>query len=186
MRSLTLSIPALLFSLLSFADAASPQDIIRLETVEGSRIKRGIVQGAVEATAEEVWQVITDYEHYTEFMPRTEKAEVRKRELNRVTYFSYLGMPWPIEDVAYVCDADLAPDHLGVEFRMAPGSGKGVKRFTGSWKLEPMVGKTMVTYTLFFEPERGYAPWLFDLGTKHSLAKVIQAVRKRIAARKSP
>jgi ribosome-associated toxin RatA of RatAB toxin-antitoxin module len=172
--------------LISPLSVGASDDTIHLEPVEGSRIKKGIVQGSIAAPPERVWEVITDYEHYREFMPRTEKAEVRSRTEQKVTYYSYLGMPWPIEDVAYVCEAMLAADHRGIDFRMVPGSGQGVKQFNGSWKLEPTGEKTVVTYTLFFEPERGYAPWLFDLGTKHSLARVIESVRKRVARLHAP
>ncbi|MFH1263945.1 MAG: SRPBCC family protein [Pseudomonadota bacterium] len=165
--------------------SAGTDDIVRLEPVEGSRVKLGTTQGVIDADPETIFRVLTDYEHYAEFMPRTEKAEVRERMTDRVVFFSHLGMPILIEDVEYLCEAKFASDHRSVEFRMVPGSGKGVRQFHGSWKLEPFgtePGKTLVTYRVFFDPMRGYAPWLFDLGTKHSLAKVIGAVRKRVGS----
>jgi ribosome-associated toxin RatA of RatAB toxin-antitoxin module len=170
-----------------FADSSA--DTIRLEPVEGSRVKKGIVSGLIDADPETIFSVITDYEHYTEFMPRTAEATVRERTANRVLFFSHLDMPWPIQDVAYDCEAKFGAGRRSVEFSMVPGTGKGVKRFHGSWQIDPVPGagpKTQVTYTLLFEPETGYAPWLFDLGTKHSLAKVIGAVRKRVDLKKPP
>lgn len=166
---------------------AQGEEILKLEPVPESRVKQGIVQGVIEAPFDRVWNVITDYEHYTEFMPRTEKIEVRERDDRHVVYFSKLNMPWPIEDVAYDCEVNFGEGHRSLDFQMVPGTGKGVKRFHGNWKLEPFQGaadRILVTYTLLFEPTRGYAPWLFDLGTKHSLSKVIGAVRDRVRERR--
>lgn len=176
---------SLLFALLlpSSLFAAASLDTITLEEVPGSDVKRGVVVGVVEAPLKEVWNVITDYEHYADFMPRTEKAEVRERTSSRVRFFSYLNMPWPIKDVSYDCEVKLSPDHETVSFEMVPGTGKGVKAFQGSWTLKPLKESnksTIVTYSLFFVSEQGFAPWLANLGTKKSLSKVIQAIRERI------
>lgn len=180
---------AILLPLPSYADdgettrLARGEEILRLEPVEGSSLKKGIVRQVIDAPKENVWGVITDYEHYAEFMLRTTEVKILKRDAKHVLYHSKVNMPWPIANVAYDCLVKLAPGGNEIEFEMVPGTGQGVKSFRGTWRLEPFESskdRTLATYTLFFEPDRWYPRWAFNLGTKQSLSKVIRAVADRV------
>ncbi|HLG20029.1 MAG TPA: SRPBCC family protein [Bdellovibrionota bacterium] len=154
-----------------------------LVDVPHSALKRGVVRGVFDGTIEEVWQVVADFDRQAEFMPRMTVSKVRERKENHVFQYAALDMPWPIADVSYVVDIEVQEHRRQLAFVMVPNSGKGVRNFNGSTKLEPFPRdpkKTLGTLTIFFEPERWYPKWIINLGTKSTLGKVVDAVRRRL------
>ena len=157
--------------------------ITRLEEVKGSYVKKGITTAIMEAPFEKVWGVITDFEHYKEFMPRVEKSDLITKTEKQVKYFSELDMPWPISDVSYQCVVNMEKPKKHIQFELIKGTQKGVKAFNGTWDFEPFEGdqsKTLVHYNLFFEPEKGYPPWAVNFGTKHTIGNIMESVRERL------
>lgn len=57
------------------------------------RLKQVTVVGLVQAPPAKVWAVITDYAHYTRFMPSVEECEVTRRERNDVVVSYELEVP---------------------------------------------------------------------------------------------
>lgn len=55
---------------------AAGEIIFTSEKVPGSSARRGEVTGVVDAPVEKVWQVITDANHFQEFMPKTVKSRL--------------------------------------------------------------------------------------------------------------
>ncbi|MBU0568616.1 hypothetical protein KJ693_03175 [bacterium] len=51
------------------------------ESVEGTRVKRGKAIGIIDAPPHIVWEVITDNNHFKEFMPRTLESLVVNKDL---------------------------------------------------------------------------------------------------------
>lgn len=154
-----------------------------LETVEGYFAKRGVIRGVLNASIENIRKVILDYDHYEEFMPRVEKSRVLEKTDKHIRYFSRIDMPFPISDVEYECKVELTKNPGKILFSMVPGTGKGVRHFEGNWKLEPFSSdpkKSLVQYTVLFESVTKYPKWIVNLGTKKSLDKVIQGLRKRL------
>ncbi len=159
------------------------QILTELKIQPGISVKEGISRGVVRASLEKVHGVITDYDHYAKFMPRTELSEVKERKPDQIRYFTKLDMPWPIEDVAYECEVKGNPSHRQIDFKMVEGTGMGVRDFRGSWELEPFQGKddlTLVTYRLIFVPEREYPKWAVNIGNKVTIKGIIRAIRSRI------
>lgn len=172
------------FILFFFAFNLFSKDIFRLDDVPGSKFKKAIIEGTIEASPEQVWSVLTDYEHYADFMPRIKTTKILSRSTSLVHYEAFLNMPWPISDVSYACKSHLEKPNEFIRFAMVPGTGKGVKTFQGSWKLRSPIGKpnlTLIDYMLFFEPEKNYPSWAVDIGIKSSLGKTLDAVRSRCA-----
>ncbi len=162
--------------------------ISNLENIEGSGFKRALTQGVIDAPIDKVWKVITDYNHYKDFMPKGKESRITEQEGNRIRYYSKLNMPWPIADVSSVCEVILSKDHRSLTFSIVPGTGKGVKRFEGTWELEPFEGnaeRTLGKYTLSFEPDRWYPKWAIHLGMKSTIGKIMEAIRKRVKEVKS-
>ena len=50
--------------------------ITSVKNIDGTPLKRGEAIGVVDASPDKVWQVITDANHFSEFMPRTLKSRV--------------------------------------------------------------------------------------------------------------
>ncbi len=156
---------------------------ITLADVPGTKLSRGTIVGVIEASISDIWSVITDYEHYKDFMPRGKDSRMLEQRKDGVKYYSLLHMPWPISDVSFDCNVDFAPDHRSLKFNMVPGTGKGVKQFDGSWELSEFEGNsqsTLAHYSILFEPETHYPRWVMNLGTKATLGKIVEAVRNRL------
>jgi coenzyme Q-binding protein COQ10 len=160
--------------------------LTRLEEVPGSKLKKGITTAILDAPSEKVWDVITDFAHYKEFMPKFKESRVLEQKESGVKYYSYLNMPWPISDVTYECDVTFSADRSSYDFKMTPGTGKGVKDFYGTWSLQKTDDpkKTLATYSLFFQTDRGYPNWAVNMGTEKTIGQTMKAVRKRLAPRR--
>jgi len=168
------------------------KDSHRLVDAKGGRLSRGFVEGVVSAPLDQVFAVITDYDQYEDFMPRTERSRVLSRGNRSVRYQCKLDMPWPVSDVSYEVDVSWEPDRRSVRFAMVPGTGDGVRSFDGHWKLTELAGdaaRTLVTYDILFEPQTRWPKWVLDIGTKATLGDILPSLRMRIrklARRRTP
>lgn len=189
--SLTLSLSLISLSLasaeelkLSASDKKELENyniLVTMQNRPASSIKLGQATGIVKARPEEVWQVITDYQNYPHFMPRTLEAKVLKRTKDYTNFYSKLNMPWPIDDVSYVITLKEEKKKWSISWQMQMGSGKGVKDTYGSWKLIAwQKGRTLAIYQLYFQPASDAIPSFLTNGvTRKTLRSVIRAVRKR-------
>lgn len=162
------------------------QDLYKMVEVEGSRSSRGFVKGIVEAPLARVFEVITDYDGQEGFMPRVQESRIVARNTASLRYHTVLEMPWPVSDVEYDAEVSWAADRRSIRFVMVPGTGQGVKRFDGHWRLAPFEGsatRTVVQYDLHFEPTTEWPEWIIDVGTKSALGDVLPALRKQLAKR---
>jgi len=55
-------------------------DLALVESLPDDKLKQATVMALVEAPPATVWKVLTDYEHYTDFIPNVAEANVVKRE----------------------------------------------------------------------------------------------------------
>lgn len=102
----------------------------------------------VNATIEEVWAVITDFERYPEFMPRTETEKILERDGNRLLVEQTLAVKiWrlPVVDISYKLGQELTPPNK-VRFWHIGGTLEGTY---GGWDLVPVGSQTMIFYTLY-------------------------------------
>ncbi len=168
------------FSVEEKKDLKKGNIIVKMRDVRGVRVKEGIAAGLVKASADDVWNIITDYEHYAEFMPRVLESKIVKREESQLDLFSKLSMPWPVKEVSYVIRLQLDKRGGKIAWNMLPGTGKKVKLNTGGWEVLPWDKKSvLVIYRLLFEPESSLPAFILNSGTRISLREVIRAVRKR-------
>ncbi len=162
----------------------SKGDVLRkLEPIPGSDQRLGVARGVVETSPEEAFRIATDYEHYTEFMPNTIVSEVKERTGEKVRFYSKLDMTWPIDDLEYECEVNFGPGNRSATYAMVPGTGKGVKTFSGEWSMTEFQGdknRTLMIYKVSFLPERWYPGWAVRIGINNSLGQVIRAVKDRL------
>ncbi|MFH1018116.1 MAG: SRPBCC family protein [Pseudomonadota bacterium] len=156
--------------------------------VEGGGYDRATVKGVIEAPLEKVWLVVTDYEHYGEFMPNTKENVVLTRTSQEIVYRSLLHMPFPLPNVAYETSVSIPTDHGTISFKMVPGTGKGVKDFDGGWVLSVFEGdanRTLAEYNVRMVPTVHWPKWVMRMMTKGTLTDILKAIRKRAEESKS-
>lgn len=160
------------------------KDFFRLIEVNGSRSSRGFVRGGVDAPSERIFEIITDYDRYEDFMPRVEECHVVGRREGGLRYHAKLDMPWPVSNVWYDADVSWPPDRRSVRFQMIQKTGHGVVAFDGHWMLSEFEGsktRTLVQYDILFEPTTRWPRWVLEMGMKATLGKMLPALRGRVA-----
>jgi ribosome-associated toxin RatA of RatAB toxin-antitoxin module len=128
------------------------------------------------APVERVWDAVTDYDHYRDFMPFTTVSQVRRREGNTVWFYTELDLT--VRTIKYEIKLVLDKPRWTVDWTLVEGN---LKSNEGSWRLEAAgEGETFATYTAFI----GISLWLpaavVNKFTQGSLPQLLNAVRKRI------
>ncbi len=124
---------------------------------------------------EDVWQAATDYERYTEFMPRTCEAVVERRQGDEVVFRTALD--FVLKKVRYRLRLHLDREAGRVTWSQIDGD---LRRVEGSWQLEDLGdGRTRITYTSRVEP-KGPVPKRIMAGlVGKSLPEVIEKTVER-------
>jgi uncharacterized protein YndB with AHSA1/START domain len=148
-----------------------------------------------DAPPERVHEVITDYDHFEEFVPDVAKSRVVRCAGNVRWVHQRLEFPGPVAPREYVLQitdrlrptqsvysridwTSVAPAEYGVHGRDAVAP----RRFTGFWVLHPVRGggATAADYGVHFDAGGGLPGWLITPMTHRYALSVIAAVRKRI------
>ncbi len=127
-----------------------------------------------------VWQVITDYHHYMDFLPDLEESRLLRREEPQV--WQYLRLPnlWPFSGLE--CTLLVLEDEQEgrISFQMISGD---FVNYYGSWRLEKYrddPGRTLATYKLLTDLGRPIPSWSKDWSNRGLVYDQLQAFRKRI------
>lgn len=167
----------LIIFLMSFSANADSKEI-KLESVPGTKLKQGTIEHVLHGTADEIWATLTEVKNYPKTMPRNKSARILQEIGNVTRYHAEMDMPWPISDVSYDCDMTLNKSDWFLQFDMVPGTGKGVRNFTGSWKLNPKSeNEIQATYVLLFEPDHNYPQWAMNIGLKATLGNIMRKLQ---------
>ncbi len=162
--------------------------------LEGSPIRQVMAKSIIEASPQAVLNAITDYPHYTEFMPYVAHSAVLKQEAGAQWVFQQLRFPWPISDRYYTIkltvDERPDPEYYRVNWVLADepkreGEGEPTKENRGYWALRALEGRPGMTHVVYFvhtDPGGDLPPWIANLANKRAVPKVIDAVRRRVAA----
>ncbi len=155
--------------------------IKRSKAIQGTNLREAMAIGIIDAPREAVWDVITDYAHYKDFMPRTAVSIVTDRIANTVYFYSELIIPLLFGNVSYEIALVHDKKHFTITWDLVPGTGKNVKEVRGSWKLEHYKkGKTKAIYTLFTEPDTIIPDFVINILTDQTLGEIIQVIRDRV------
>lgn len=165
--------------------------------------------GVVYAPIEKVWDVISDYNHFKDFMPRiSESFVVNPSELKKILdvkindwpkfekdlrnykreqvegdliyFYNRFNMPWPMKDRYYILKMVQHPEKFTFRWTQFIGN---TKVNDGSWELMPYKGskrKTLGIYTLITDPGVSVSPSLVRLAMKIALPGTIKSVKKRV------
>lgn len=154
---------------------------IELEATDGPGGRRDArARALIAAPPARIWAVITDYDHYRDFMPLTTVSEVKKREGNQVLFYTELSTP--VKTICYTIRLTLDEAKGAVDWTLVDGN---LKSNEGSWRLEPYgAGETYVVYTCFVAPGFPIPGFLLNKITQGTMPDLIAAVRKRVGDQK--
>jgi hypothetical protein len=137
------------------------------------------VMGELDAAAPRVWKMLIDFDRHADIFSAVAKSDTRKTlSATRLLNFKELKLPWPINNRWFINDTTLYPDKLAYEWHMTEGN---VKTQRGQYDLIPRGAKTLVIYTLYFDPDVAWIPKpLFALAQRVTLPSVIKDTRKAV------
>ena len=139
------------------------------------------VSGLVDGTTDQVWDAITTYDRYEDFLPLVTESAVRKRSGNVVQQYVKMTPPWPfhMQWMINECHEEKAAGRLW--WRKLDGN---VKHEEGYWLVSPhSEGRTKLVYHLQVDPWMDVVPgWVFSLVTRSVMPDIIKGVRKRVKA----
>ncbi|MBI3270559.1 MAG: SRPBCC family protein [Planctomycetes bacterium] len=154
--------------------------VTSLVNVDGQERAQAIA--VIDAEVAAVWDAITDYDRYVEFMPHTKESRILERKGRVIRFRSVLG--FPVRDVWYVIRLTLNEKAHRVDWVMEEGN---IKSNVGSWALSAY-GKhrTCAVYTVSIDPGFFVPKFLLSKATQGTLPMLIRAVRDRAAATAKP
>lgn len=147
------------------------------------------------ASVGDVYRVISDYDHFTGFIPYVSESRVLEQDDRATRVYQRLGFPMPVADRHYiikvvnelhapatqVIDVSWQLDKrrsmtLSTQDALLPAA------FSGSWHLEAPAGQAGcdAVYTIHVDPAGALPNWLFVRVAERYVAGVMQAVRKQL------
>lgn len=129
----------------------------------------------IDAPPEKVFDVITDYPHYPEFMSEVRTIAVKNRKGNEADVHYEVDV---IKRIKYALHMkEERPKKLSWSFI----EGDWMRDNKGSWVLEPAGdGKTQVTYTIEMALGPLVPKTIVTALVEQSLPKMLEAVKKRV------
>jgi ribosome-associated toxin RatA of RatAB toxin-antitoxin module len=132
----------------------------------------------IDAPVEKVFQVITDYDHYAEFLPEVRRIRTSDRKGNEVKVHYELEV---VKTIKYTLKMqEHAPNRVQWTFV----EGEFMKDNRGSWTLEPAgEGKTKATYAIEMKLGALVPNTIVKALVETSLPKMLQAFKRRAEGR---
>lgn len=139
---------------------------------------------SVEAGAEAVRAVITDYANIPRFMPdvRTSRVLDREERLVRVEQFATARYMMFSRDIHLVLIVEEGPEVI----RFGDTAGTSFRRYEGAWTITAEDGRTAVRYELTARPAFGVPGFLLRRLLDRDARLMIERLRTEIAARARP
>lgn len=165
-------------------------------TASGSNVHDVMATAAIAAAPGRVFEVISDYASYPQFMPYVAASEVLGKEAGTQWVFQQLAFPL-ISDRYYTIrlstDISLAAQNIyRINWTLAQGAepvrkGRGEPTLVnnGSWDLRPPAADsgTQVVYFIHTDPGGALPGFIVNKANTIAVPAVIEAVRARAAAK---
>lgn len=128
----------------------------------------------VEATQEEIWKLLTDYDHQPEFIPHMKECQVISREGDRIVIkqvFGFLFLSMNMETAIH-----LSPPSR-INFQRIKGN---MEVYDGYWGIEPLnPGTTLLTLEIEAKPGFYVPRWTMSALLKKEVPEGLLAIRKK-------
>ena len=134
---------------------------------------------------ERVYEVLTDYKNFADYMPHTRLSEVVKEQGDdKWIKYKLVFLVW--FDVHYTLKVNHKKSQQDAHISWKLESGDYFKNLKGSWKLEHLAAHekvpaaTGVVYTSIIDPKAPIPSAILNLLTKHSVYDLFTAVDERL------
>lgn len=138
--------------------------------------------GVVDAPPSEVWPVVRDCEHFSQFLPSTKKSW-KKTEGADVICFDEIELPFPLTNLWAETKSQLRNEpegHFQREWSFVKGT---YRRNRGSWRVTPWGAdgtRSLVVYMVDSDPSMLVPDVILRAAQTGSLPKLFEGVRKRV------
>lgn len=190
---LTLAAPLLAGEKWEKFDSDDGLTIYRREK-KGSDIKEIKSVKIIKQKASVLMRVVSDFEHFSDFLPYVKKSHVVRRESVKVFYgYQLLAFPLISDRDMYIRVADVSsasksgqqPAYYKSEWHVAKGGPKDqgvrLKVNDGYWRFDPLDGgkKTRITYYVYTDPGGMVPSFLANKANTVAIPDVLKALEKR-------
>jgi ribosome-associated toxin RatA of RatAB toxin-antitoxin module len=166
--------------------------------VADSSLPEAMIVTRLDAPPGRVFALVTDYDHFAEFIPDVAESRVLERDGDRTWVFHQLHFGGPVADRVYVIESRNAVSgptgmRYRVEWKLADrrfpeldrASGVRPRAFSGFWDLQPLEGgaSTQAAYAVHSDPGGMIPGWLVTAMTDRYIQQVIAALRRRLLAK---
>ena len=162
----------------------TPTGTVWIETAGNSRDRVG--RGIIEAPPERVFRALTDYGHWSEFMPFLQKSGARPAPDGSVLGDHVMKLPTPTGErhfqVRFRQRTENGPAGRiwKIDWIYVKGSGN-VADHHGSWTLtEQGPGRTLAVLRLYTDPGGLTPRWAIDRGTSETLPWILHGLRQHV------
>ena len=144
------------------------------------KFKGAQASGIMDATQQEIWDVLTDHNNASEFMPNIIKSKVLKRNGNKLWIELEVGFPFLKE--SYISEITEEKIHYRLSWKQHEGP---FIAFNGKYILHPSVnGKTEMIYFIEID-HKLLSDWIREYLIKNSIPNMYNAVHNRIVSKRS-
>lgn len=161
--------------------------------VTGSPFPALLAHTRMPVPAADVYRVISDYDHFAEFVPAVSMSRVLERSATHTRVYQRLDLPMLFTDRHYIIQVtdrfDATNGLTRVNWQLAanqsralpPGTAVLPKVFSGFWRLTdtPDGSGCEALYSIHVDPGGRLPAWLFTRAAKRYITDVVTAVRQR-------
>lgn len=134
----------------------------------------------IEATAEEIFEVATDFEAYPEWNANIKATEIQETDDEGRATLVWYEVDAKIKKLQYVLEYDYSEAPSAFSWSLAEGD---VKELTGSYVFDEFDDVTDVTYEMSIDPGFKVPSMLKRQGEKQIVKGALQDLKKRVESR---
>jgi hypothetical protein len=133
--------------------------------------------GQVSAKPEQVYRMLTDFEHHAQTFSKVAKSTIQKRlSPTTVLLRKDLNLPWPMTGKWNLSESTVKPAQFGYSWKSVDGN---VGKQYGQYEAMTRGGKTVVVYQIWYDMSTSGMPqMIFDQAQRVALPGIIQDIRK--------
>lgn len=153
--------------------------IVRLIDTPGSRIKTAEALFLVQASPEACNNIITDFEHYPEFMPNIVNTRLLISTADSSTYHFTLKVAMVDINYTLLLKGSVQGDMYGLTWDYVAGD---IRSTTGSWDIRRegiREGYSRIRYIVHTDPGKFVPGWVANKLSTESIPEMIVAIRER-------
>jgi len=163
---------------------STPTGDVWVETASpgAGKPREGVGRGVIEAPPERVFRALTDYGHWSEFMPFLQRSAATPQADGSTVAEHVMKLPAPTGERHYRVRFQQRAEGgtWRIDWAYVPGSGN-VKDHHGSWTLTALgPGRTLAVLRLYTDPGGLTPQWAVERGTTETLPWIFHGLRQQV------